>query len=228
MKIDVDYEDIVKIFKRLPEDVNRLTSKILVNTTRRIIKTTRIIPKKNLGQHFLINAKVFKNIVNILSKFDKILEVGSGFGILTYYISHNAYVVGTEIDSRFFKILKYLKEIRQNLDIFLCDILTIKIPENYVVFSNLPFYITSEFIVKVVKDRVRRVFITIQKEVADRILSKPGSSDYGRISVLVSCFYDAKKIMFIDRRSFIPIPEVDACMIELCLKSSSNFCIDYK
>ncbi len=227
MNIDVETRDIEEIFKKLPQDANRLSTRKLVYITKRLLRICTIHPRKSLGQHFLVDAKIYRIILENVKNFNRIIEIGPGIGILTYYLSSNSYVIAVELDKKFLSCLKVLKRIRNsNLEILISDALKVRLMKNSLVFSNLPYYITSDFLVKVVKDLVTNVLVMVQREVASRLLARPGSSDYGRLSVLVSCFYNVRKVCNVDRRCFIPVPEVDSCIVKLSLKD--RFCIDYK
>ncbi|NPA23390.1 MAG: ribosomal RNA small subunit methyltransferase A [Crenarchaeota archaeon] len=202
------------IFEKLR--IDDLSRDNMIRIVRMLIKKNIVRPKKRYGQHFLIDPRAMRCIIDLLRGRDRVLEIGPGPGILTYIISHVCrHVVGVEIDRSFIGILRELCEVRDNVDVVISDALHIYFPYNIDVFSNLPFYITSDIIVKLVRDCVRRAVLTVQKEVADRLVASPGSHSYGRLTVLVQCFYNVRKVYVIDRFSFYPAPEVNGCVIVL-------------
>ncbi|NPB00634.1 MAG: ribosomal RNA small subunit methyltransferase A [Crenarchaeota archaeon] len=201
-------------------DVDKLSRRKLIIIVKRLTKKYNIKLRKRYGQHFLIDPAAIRRIVDQLRGCDKVLEIGPGLGLLTYIISHvSRLVIGVEIDRSFMRILKDICYYRNNIDVVIADALKFKIPRSFQVFSNLPFYITSDIIVKFVREEVPKALITVQKEVANRLVASPGSSDYGRLSVLVQCFYNVRKVFVMSRLSFYPPPEVDACLVLLERKS---------
>ncbi len=207
-------QDIISLFENL--DINKLSRRKMIIIIEKLTRRCKVRLKRRYGQHFLVDPSAIRRIVDQLRGSSKVLEIGPGVGILTYIISHVCdLIVGVEIDRSFMNILSLICRIRNNIDVVMADALTFKIPSEFQVFSNLPFYITSEIIVKFVRENVRKALITVQREVANRLIASPGSSDYGRLSVLVQCFYNVKKLFHISRLSFYPPPEVDACVVLL-------------
>ncbi len=202
------------MFKRL--NIERIDKRKLINIVKNIMKTYGIKPRKKYGQHFLIDPIAIRKILYTLRNSDRIIEIGPGIGVLTYLIAQeHEELIGIEIDKRFINVLRDISKICNNISIIICDALQFRIPENFTIFSNLPYYITSDILIKIVREKVSKAVITVQKEVADRLTASPGSSNYGRLTVLVQCFYNVRKIYIINRYSFYPVPEVDGCIIML-------------
>ena len=179
--------------------------------------------KKSLGQNFLIDKNILEKIVNTVEIENKeILEIGPGSGNLTEYIlskkPKNVYVV--EKDNNLSILLK--KKFNEKINIINDDIL--KISENniskekLIVFGNLPYNISTQIISKWIinlnnKFWFDNLVLMFQKEVADRIISKFNTSNYGRLSILANWKLEIKKIMDIKPGSFFPKPKIDSSLL---------------
>lgn len=182
-------------------------------------------PIKKLGQHFLVDKNITKKIVHQFSpsENDLIVEIGPGTGALTEeLIKHSKNLILIEIDNELVEELQEkfpdIKII--NKDILECDFQTEFFNSKFRVIGNLPYYITSQIIFKVFDNYrvVTDALFMIQKEVAERIVAKPNSKDYGILSVF-SQFYSEPAILFnVSKNVFYPKPEVDSAVIHLQLK----------
>ena len=185
--------------------------------------------KHSLGQNFLRDKNVLTNIIDSvdIKEDDLIIEVGPGQGALTKYLKlFNANLICYEVDIRVKKDLdKYLDDKTKVIfgDFLKADVLNdikdIKY-NNLFVIANLPYYITTPIIEKIINDKldVKEMVLMVQNEVADRLSAKPGSRDYGSISVLLSYYYDINKLFFVSRKCFDPIPNVDSAVIKFTKK----------
>lgn len=190
----------------------------------------RCKPKKSLGQNFLIDKNVQTKIIRAcaFSPQDVVLEVGAGRGELTRLIAKEAALVyALEIDKSLCKGLEDTFKDYKNVKVICQDILRFDInayflrhPEKIKIFGNLPYYITSPIIEHCFgfKEKVETAFITVQKEFARRILAGPGNRDYGSFSCFVDYFSQPKKIFYIKKGSFFPVPKVDSCFLRLSLR----------
>ena len=181
--------------------------------------------RAKLGQNFLKSRDIAKRIVDLLElkENEKVLEIGGGKGILTQFLlKKGANVFVVEIDK---KLVQYLKERfkgSKNLEIINCDILKpnkrlkeIFSSKNFKVIGNIPFNITSRILeILLTNDFFDIAVLTVQKEVAKRILSSGGRS-FGRLTVQIKTFFSVKKGFDIKRKFFYPIPEVDATVVIL-------------
>jgi len=179
----------------------------------------KIKPIKHFGQNFLIDKQVVKKIIRAadLHPRDVVLEIGPGTGVLTQEIAKTAKrVIAVEKDPRMIKILKESLKDFKNVEIINTDILNYKLQTtNYKLIANLPFYITAPVIRKFLelKSPPKEMILIIQKEVAQRICSKPPKTNLLAISVQ---FYAKPKIIsYISRKSFRPIPKVDSAIIKI-------------
>lgn len=183
--------------------------------------------KKKFGQNFLYDENILRNIVE-KSNIDKdtlVLEIGVGAGFLTYYTSKEAkYVLGYEIDESLKDIIsEELKEC-DNTEIIFQDFLKANVKDKlkeyeykklYVV-ANLPYYITTPIITKIIDDNlgVDKIVIMVQKEVGDRFNAKPNSKEYNSLTIFLNYYFDIKKLIDVSRNCFMPKPNVDSAIIE--------------
>ena len=183
--------------------------------------------KKSLGQNFLKDDNIIRKIAKY-SNIDKdtlVIEIGPGAGSLSKEIVPLAgYAILYEIDERLKDILKNELSNNDNYEIIFGDFLKQEIRDirskyNYkkiYVVANLPYYITTPIIVKLMKEIYPdKMVIMIQKEVADRLSSNSGNREYGMISVLLGSKYEIQELFKVSRNCFVPMPNVDSAVIEL-------------
>ncbi len=185
--------------------------------------------KHSLGQNFLKDKKVLIKIIDSVDvqEDDLIIEVGPGQGALTKYLKlFHANLRCYEIDTR---VKKYLDSfVDEKTQIIYDDFLNIDLKSeikdlkynNLYVIANLPYYITTPIIEKIINANVdvKAMVLMVQNEVADRLAAKPGSKDYGAISVLLNYYFDVNKLFVVNRSSFEPVPNVDSAVIKLAKK----------
>ena len=177
--------------------------------------------KKKWGQNFIQDENTIKKIINTINpkKNDKIIEIGPGEGALTKHLLNSKKLITIEIDPL---LCSYLNSNwGHKIQIINEDFLNLDI-SNYQfnkIIGNLPYYITTPIIFKVLKHPFwdEAVFMT-QKEVAERITATPGNKIYGRLSVMVQVLADVEKIFNIPRNIFYPKPKVDSSLIKLTIK----------
>ncbi|MBN2892472.1 MAG: ribosomal RNA small subunit methyltransferase A [Bacteroidales bacterium] len=184
-------------------------------------------PKKNLGQHFLIDENIAQKIVDALNYRRKgeqtnLLEIGPGKGVLTKYLlkddDYNLKVVEFDIDA-----INYLKMNFDNIEdkIIHADVLKLNLKENFeaplLIIGNLPYNITAPILFQLLdnKDVVPEMVAMIQKEVAERIASKHGNKVYGILSVLLQSFYKVEYLFTVNENVFNPPPKVKSAVIRL-------------
>lgn len=187
--------------------------------TLMLIKKYAIVPKKEMGQSFLVNERVAKQIVE-LSEVDGLvaLEIGAGLGALTEVLASKARLVyAIEVDPLLVKVLK--EEVLKNYNnvvLIEADFLEITPPPVDVVISNVPYSIATPLLFKLAQEcSFTKAILTLQKELALRIVSKPGSRDYGRLTVSLDAFFKSQLLMIIKRDNFYPKPEVDSAVVKL-------------
>ena len=184
--------------------------------------------KKQYGQNFLRDNYVLDKITDAikLKNNSTIVEIGPGDGALTKrLITKNVNVLAFEIDT---SLKMYLDKINSdNLDIIYSDFLNIRLKDYFkeedriYVIANIPYYITTPIITKFIDENIipEEMILMVQKEVAERLSSKPGKKEYGAISALLNYFFDIDYLFTVNRDSFFPIPNVDSAIIKLSKKS---------
>ncbi|WP_206460107.1 16S rRNA (adenine(1518)-N(6)/adenine(1519)-N(6))-dimethyltransferase RsmA [Anaerovorax sp. IOR16] len=207
------------------------------NTIRKIKEKHGFRLSKSLGQNFLTDANIVNKIIegSAIGQDDLVVEIGPGIGVLTAAAaSYAGKVVAVEIDSHLIPILEETLAEYNNISILHADILKtdlIKVLEQYKeingkprtgvkVIGNLPYYITTPIIMKLLEDAVPVDSITImmQKEVADRIKSGPGTKAYGALSVAVQYYCTVASVASVPKEVFVPQPKVDSAVIRLDLR----------
>ena len=181
--------------------------------------------KKRLGQNFLVDRNVIEKIIKYigLSKEDYVLEIGPGDGALTKYISVlvNDLII-IEKDSNLINELSLITEDNRKVKVHNIDVLKFNfssIKTRMRIIGNLPYNISTEIIFKLCNVRnIIDMHFMLQKEVVDRIISKPDSKVYGRLSVMAQTYFDTKKLFDVSENVFIPRPKVKSSFIRLIPK----------
>ena len=182
--------------------------------TNHILHRFKLRADKKLGQNFLIDENIVRNIVTAaeLSDKDTVLEVGPGIGTLTQGLAESgASVVAVELDKRLLPVLDTTLEGYDNVRIVMQ---TVGVDE-FKVCANLPYYITTPIIFALLEKRLpmERLVAMVQKEVAERMAAKPGGKDYGALSVAIQYYTEPEIAFIVPPSSFIPAPSVDSAVI---------------
>lgn len=202
----------------------------LYSETMQILKKYNISATKSLGQNFLINEDTVEQIVKKaeVSKEDLVIEIGPGLGTLTNELLANAgKVICIELDKRMINILKD-RFLNTKLEIINEDILKVNLKElikkekteniNKVkVVANLPYYITTPIIMKLLEDKldIYSITVMVQKEVAKRVTATEDTSDSGAITYAIRYYTEPSIVLDVPKESFIPAPEVESSVIKL-------------
>ena len=183
--------------------------------------------KKKFGQNFIIDVNVINSIVD-KSEIDKetlVIEIGPGAGSLTYGLATKAKnVLCYEIDTTLKDILNSNLSDFSNVDVIYEDFLKVDVNNElkkydynklYVV-ANLPYYITTPIILKLIEDKipVDKFVVMVQKEVGDRFKAKPGTKDYGSLSIYLKYYFEVNNILDVSSNVFMPKPNVDSIVVE--------------
>lgn len=197
----------------------------LYEETQMLLNQYGLRANKKLGQNFLINQQIIDEIIekSQINENDTVLEIGPGLGSLTKALLKNAKrVIAVELDENMVNILK--KRFNQeNLEIINDDILKINlndITQKYgkiKVVANLPYYITTPIIMKLLEEEynIESITVMVQKEVGERLCAQPGSRDFGAVTIGVNYYSSSKIIIDVPKDNFMPVPEVDSCVIKL-------------
>ena len=195
--------------------------------TRHILNRFGIRTQKKLGQHFLVDESVVRRIAASLQLQPDmpVLEIGPGIGTLTQFLAMTgACVTAVELDRRCIEIMGTTLKAYNNIRIVQGDVLNLDFAElmgagPFQIAGNLPYYITTPIVMKILEGQVpaEKMVFMVQKEVADRMVSAPGSKEYGALSVAVQYHTEAVKLFEVPSGAFMPPPAVDSAVI-LCTK----------
>lgn len=200
-------------------------------TTQSILDENGIHAKKGFGQNFLTDPEILQRIVNAaeVTKNDNVIEIGPGIGALTEQLAQAAgQVVAVEIDQDLIPVLEKTLADYDNVTVINKDILKANLPqliqEHFTdpekpikVVANLPYYITSPILMNLLASPIQWASITVmmQKEVAQRLTAKPGTKQYGSLTLAIEYQMDAEIAFNVSRHSFIPSPNVDSAIVVL-------------
>lgn len=200
----------------------------VLKETKFIMNKYHISANKNLGQNFLADDETVLGIVNTanISKDDLVIEIGPGLGTLTKELLEKAgQVTCIELDKRMIKILQDRFSMYNNFELINNDVLKVDLKEiikksnmaNTKIVANLPYYITTPIIMKLLEERleIETITVMIQKEVADRLVTKPGTGDTGAITYAIHYYSEPKKVLEVPNTAFIPEPKVNSSVIKL-------------
>lgn len=199
--------------------------------TQAIMNSFGINTKKSLGQNFLTDINILKNIVAAgdVQPTDNVIEIGPGIGALTEQLARAAkQVVAFEIDDRLIPVLEHTMAPYDNVTVVNQDILTVDLeqaikehftdPEAPLKFvANLPYYITTPILMQVLQSDVKfaNIVVMMQKEVASRLSAEVGTKDYGALTLAVQYRMNATLAFTVSRTAFVPNPNVDSAIISL-------------
>jgi 16S rRNA (adenine1518-N6/adenine1519-N6)-dimethyltransferase len=197
--------------------------------TKSILEKYGFSFKKSLGQNFLIDTNILHRICDFAELDENMgaIEIGPGIGALTEQLAKRAKkVVAFEIDQRLLPILEDTLSPYDHVKIIHSDVLKADVKKmmdeefgnmEAMVVANLPYYVTTPILMKLLTDGlpIRGIVCMLQKEVADRIAAKPGTKDYGSLSIAIQYYTEAETVMIVPKTVFIPQPNVDSAVIRL-------------
>lgn len=198
--------------------------------TKEILSRFGLTAKKSLGQNFLIDLNILGKIVSAaeLDQTKGALEIGPGIGALTQQLAKQAgKVVAVEIDRRMLPVLEETLSPYGNAAVVHGDVLKVDLNELFErefkglagvsVVANLPYYVTTPIVMKLLEEHLplENIVVMVQKEVADRMAAKPGTKDYGSLSVAVQYYCEPQVVTVVPHTVFIPQPNVDSAVIRL-------------
>ena len=199
-----------------------------LNKTKYLMNKYNINPTKKFGQNFLIDDNILQNIVDAsnITEDDIVIEIGPGLGNLTQYLIEKAkFVILIEIDNSMIGVLEDRFKEYQNYKILNQDILKINLDEltreynssNITVVANLPYYITTPILFKLLQESsdIKEITVMVQKEVAKRMVAPCKTKDYGILTLMVEYLAIPEIKFFVPNSSFIPSPNVESAIINL-------------
>lgn len=205
--------------------------------TRAIMEKYGIRTKKSFGQNFLTDLNVLKNIVEAadITANDNVIEIGPGIGALTEQLAQAAgEVLALEIDQDLIPVLKEVLSPYDNVKVINQDVLQANLPElikkefkdpsrPIKVVANLPYYITSPILMNLLASPVEwaTICVMMQKEVAQRLTAKPGTKQYGALTLAIEYQMQAKIAFDVSRKVFVPAPNVDSAIVVLTPRTNS-------
>lgn len=204
--------------------------------TRAIMEKYGIRTKKSFGQNFLTDLNVLKNIVEAadITANDNVIEIGPGIGALTEQLAQAAgEVLALEIDQDLIPVLKEVLSPYDNVKVINQDVLQANLPElikkefkdpsrPIKVVANLPYYITSPILMNLLASPVEwaTICVMMQKEVAQRLTAKPGTKQYGALTLAIEYQMQAKIAFDVSRKVFVPAPNVDSAIVVLAPRTN--------
>ena len=204
----------------------------LYQETKFIMKKYNLIANKGYGQNFLIDENIVDSIINEseITKEDLIIEIGPGLGTLTQkLLDVSGHTISVELDPNMITVLNDRFSLYNNFTLINQDILKVDLNslinnllkeknlKKAKVVANLPYYITTPIIMKLLEEKLNLTSITVmvQKEVAERLTIEPGKGDTGAITYTIRYYSNPKIILNVPKESFIPSPKVDSAVIKL-------------
>jgi 16S rRNA (adenine1518-N6/adenine1519-N6)-dimethyltransferase len=200
---------------------------VTIKEVKEVLKRKSLAPLKGLGQNFLVDRNFLDKIIKAggLSRDDLVLEIGPGLGGLTERLLAEAgKVVAIEYDRGLYRVLEETLASNPSLQLINADFLevdlhkTLKCPEyRYKVIANLPYYITTPIIFKLLESRTDwdLMIFLVQKEVAERLVAKPGGKDYGALTVMLNFFGTVEWVCRVPKEVFYPAPQVDSAVVKI-------------
>ncbi|MDC3426025.1 16S rRNA (adenine(1518)-N(6)/adenine(1519)-N(6))-dimethyltransferase RsmA [Aquibacillus sp. 3ASR75-11] len=215
--------------------MNKQSAIATPSRTKELLNKYRFTFKKSLGQNFLIDVNILKKIIHHagINENTGTIEIGPGMGALTEQLAlHSNQVTAFEVDQRLIPVLQDTLTAYKNVSIIHQDILQADLvdiikqkftPEQDIkVVANLPYYITTPILMKLLRDHlpVSSITVMIQKEVAARMAAKPNTKSYGSLSIAVQYYTEAHVVMSVPKTAFMPQPNVDSAVLHLTLRKS--------
>lgn len=205
-----------------------------ISTIRSVMEKNGFSFSKALGQNFLINPSVCPRMAEMSGAADcaGAIEVGPGIGVLTYELSQvSKKVVSVELDKRLLPVLDETLADCSNVKIVNADVMKLDLHkvieeefggEEVAVCANLPYYITSPVIMRLLEEHlpITNITVMVQKEAADRLCARPGTRECGAVSAAVQYYAEPEILFDVSRGSFMPAPNVDSAVIQLRIRKT--------
>lgn len=211
---------------------------MIKQTIKKYINDNKFNPSKKMGQNFLNNEAILKQMVFLsdVKEKESVIEIGPGLGSLTKYLAPldiNLTII--ELDKRLFEYIKQNIVGKNAITYINNDFLKLKLEEvidlnkEYHVIANLPYAISTLILGKIsYYKNIKKINVLVQKEMADRIASKPKTKDYNAMTIFFQTLFNTRKLLIVKPENFNPRPKVDSCFIELTRKDIDIKNLDLK
>ena len=211
----------------------------LLQETKYLMKKYNITANKNFGQNFLIDENIVNSIVSAaeISSDDLVIEIGPGLGTLSAaLVEKSGKLICIELDKKMLNILHDRFFLYENFELISDDVLKVDLQQiltenlskfkNAKIVANLPYYITTPIIMKLLENNLplKSITVMVQKEVAERLTEKPGGKNSGAITYAINYYTEPSIVANVPNTSFIPSPKVDSCVINLKLLDKPRVC----
>lgn len=202
------------------------------DSTKLLLQKYCIRPSRKKGQSFLIDQQIARKIVAAanLTPEESVLEIGGGLGILTRFLveqAHHVYVI--EIEPALVKALNDILDGVENVTVIQGDALKHELPSVNKVVSNLPYSISSPLTFRVLNDiRPSLSVLMYQEELVNRMLARPGTSEYSRFSVGVQYLAEIEEVLKVPAQKFYPVPAVDSSVVRMISRTRGSFAQDQR
>lgn len=210
------------------------------SNTAEIIKKHAFQIRKKFGQNFLVDNNILDKICETakVGKEDTVIEIGPGLGNLTQCLAQRAgYVIAIEIDKNLIPILEETLSDFKNIKLINEDVLKTDLSvlaQRYAkgkkikVVANLPYYITTPIVMSILEQKmpIDSITVMVQKEVAERMQAKPGTKDYGALSLAVEYYAQARIVAIVSAGCFIPKPQVESAVIHLQIREHPPYAVE--
>ncbi len=202
--------------------------------TKEALKKHNLAPHKNLGQNFLTNPNIASTIIQCcnITNNDHIVEVGVGLGALTSLLANQAdKIIGIELDNGLVNYHKKNATFSENVELLHQDVLKTdfgklyeKVGGKIKIVANLPYSISNPFVFKLIENRkiLDWAVVMLQKEMAERLLAKPSTKQYGIPTVLLNSYADIEKLMIVKPHAFHPQPTIDSMVVRITFQQAHN------
>jgi len=195
-----------------------LTKNNLFLKTLKLLKESNIKPSKKRGQHFIVSSDLLEKEIKYseVQSIDTVLEIGAGLGTLTSALAEKAKkVYAIEKDQKLFRVLEDKLSCFNNVELIYGDALKLEFPSVQKIVSNIPYSISSPLTFKILSAKFQKAVLIYQLEFAERLTAKPGTKNYGRLTIGVYYKAEAKLLERVPRTAFYPPPRVDSAIVML-------------
>ncbi len=211
-------------------DPTEMSRRELIRYTLGMMRRHGIRPKRRLGQNFVVDPRLIKDMIEhaSLSKEEVVLEVGAGIGTLTLALAKRCKrVIAVEVDRHLEPALREVANLTGNVEVIIADVMEIELPRVDKVISNIPYSISSPFTEKLLREvDFKLAILTYQLEFARRLYASPGSKEYSRLTVLAYYYAEVQPIRLVPPLAFLPRPKVFSEIVKILPRAEKPFALE--